>query len=365
MIHNSVPHAGPANSTPAPDPVIDPAANSQKTADPAVDPITPESAPEESSSSGSPPPPPPQDPPTDSSSSPSSSPSLPPQKPISEAKLRANRANARKSTGPRTPEGKRRVRLNALKHGLRSEEMLLPGEDAQAFEDLKRAYFDEKQPVGPSELYLTERIFQAHWRMRRLMRAEADLYRRLIPKGRSFQGDYAPENFDPSIQNLGGMAWMDLPSGAKTHPFLLIIRYETSIERGLHHNAQQLAALQSRRRMAEALGRRSPQDPVPCYPPDHGLQQEFPRIVYSKPEPVEPIRQALRQKELELHQLHNQLARARSQLQLVGLLGKDNEILPFYTKPKNQSGRPNVANFPPGVRPEDFGLPSEEDSEQK
>jgi hypothetical protein len=34
--------------------------------------------------------------------------------------LAAHRANVRKSTGPRTAEGKYRVRLNALKHGSRS-----------------------------------------------------------------------------------------------------------------------------------------------------------------------------------------------------------------------------------------------------
>jgi hypothetical protein len=39
-------------------------------------------------------------------------------KTISARKLAANRANARRSTGPRTPEGKRRSRANALKHGL-------------------------------------------------------------------------------------------------------------------------------------------------------------------------------------------------------------------------------------------------------
>ena len=50
----------------------------------------------------------------------------------SDKKAEANRRNALKSTGPKTPEGKAAVRLNALRHGLRSEEILLPGEDEEA-----------------------------------------------------------------------------------------------------------------------------------------------------------------------------------------------------------------------------------------
>ena len=38
----------------------------------------------------------------------------------SEAQIRANRANALRSTGPRTARGKARSALNGLKHGLRS-----------------------------------------------------------------------------------------------------------------------------------------------------------------------------------------------------------------------------------------------------
>jgi hypothetical protein len=44
----------------------------------------------------------------------------------------ANRRNAQKSTGPKTPEGKAAVRLNAMKHGLLSKDVLLPGEDESA-----------------------------------------------------------------------------------------------------------------------------------------------------------------------------------------------------------------------------------------
>jgi hypothetical protein len=50
----------------------------------------------------------------------------------SDRKAEANRQNALKSTGPKTPEGKAAVRLNAVKHGLLSEQVLLPGEDEDA-----------------------------------------------------------------------------------------------------------------------------------------------------------------------------------------------------------------------------------------
>jgi hypothetical protein len=50
----------------------------------------------------------------------------------SEKKAEANRRNALKSTGPKTLEGKAAIRLNALKHGILTQETLLPGEDEEA-----------------------------------------------------------------------------------------------------------------------------------------------------------------------------------------------------------------------------------------
>jgi hypothetical protein len=50
-------------------------------------------------------------------------------KPVSSRKRAANRANARKSTGPRTPEGKARSSRNAISHGIYCQNLLLPGED--------------------------------------------------------------------------------------------------------------------------------------------------------------------------------------------------------------------------------------------
>ena len=51
-------------------------------------------------------------------------------------KAKANRQNALRSTRPKMPEGKAAVRLNALKHGFLSQEVLLPGEDESALKEL-------------------------------------------------------------------------------------------------------------------------------------------------------------------------------------------------------------------------------------
>jgi hypothetical protein len=84
--------------------------------------------------------------------------------------------NARRSTGPKTPEGKAMVRLNALRHGLLAREVVLPGEDADAFEDLWNEVRADLSPVGPIEQLLVERIVNAMWRLRRLARAETALF---------------------------------------------------------------------------------------------------------------------------------------------------------------------------------------------
>jgi hypothetical protein len=61
-------------------------------------------------------------------------------------RMAANRRNAQKSTGPKTPEGKAVVRLNAMKHGLLSREVLLPDEDEATLVELGKRL---RQP-GPS-----------------------------------------------------------------------------------------------------------------------------------------------------------------------------------------------------------------------
>ena len=98
---------------------------------------------------------------------------------ISQKRLDANRRNAQKSTGPRTPEGKAKASANATTHGLSSPRgnPLAPGtllhtEDPAAFQALLDEYVVTYQPQHRDEYdLLTEAVF-AKWRQQRLWIAE-------------------------------------------------------------------------------------------------------------------------------------------------------------------------------------------------
>ena len=68
-----------------------------------------------------------------------------------DAQIQANRENAKKSTGPRTPEGKARVSKNALKHGLLAQDSVIPGEDPAEFDRHLTTYQDTYLPETASK----------------------------------------------------------------------------------------------------------------------------------------------------------------------------------------------------------------------
>jgi hypothetical protein len=90
----------------------------------------------------------------------------------SDRKITANRANASHSTGPRSSAGKAKSRLNALKHGLRAEQVVIPGEDPRAFEAECAAWSADWQPKSHTRAILVERAAATSWRLRRCVRIE-------------------------------------------------------------------------------------------------------------------------------------------------------------------------------------------------
>ena len=63
-----------------------------------------------------------------------------------EKQIAANRRNAQKSTGPKTAEGKYKVRFNAVKHGMTASAAVLPFEDANSYDELRQALMDDYHP---------------------------------------------------------------------------------------------------------------------------------------------------------------------------------------------------------------------------
>ncbi len=91
-----------------------------------------------------------------------------------EKQIAANRLNAQKSTGPRTPEGKSAVSQNALKHGLRARYFLSGDEkEKKQYYPLFAALTEEWQPATPDEELLVERMALAHWKLAHLEHVES------------------------------------------------------------------------------------------------------------------------------------------------------------------------------------------------
>src|SRR5216684_6566688 len=100
-----------------------------------------------------------------------------PQNPISEKQLAANRANAARSTGPRTPEGKARSAQNSRKHGFTGSTFAVVRlEDLQEVAHLRADLIAVYQPVNSQELFAIERIALAQQAMLRIARLEAGLF---------------------------------------------------------------------------------------------------------------------------------------------------------------------------------------------
>ena len=119
----------------------------------------------------------------------------------------ANRSNALKSTGPKTPAGKIAVRRNATKHGLRSQELLLPNEDPAALTELTERLRTDLKAVGEMENILADTIVSAVWRLRRLKRIEAgiltwEFYKILVQRAQTEAGAYESNDALKSIEML-------------------------------------------------------------------------------------------------------------------------------------------------------------------
>ena len=171
-------------------------------------------------------------------------------------KIEANRRNALKSTGPKTPDGKKRVSRNATRHGFFSKWLLIQGRDGnesnQEYDSFCAGVQEHYSPVGWLEELWAEKIVVWSWRLRRLIRFESgQISLALARHSYDLRQSKVDELADPESAPLS-----DPVIDAMTdHLFLpekeeldKLLRYEAMINRQLNHAIAELERVQARRK---------------------------------------------------------------------------------------------------------------------
>src|SRR5580658_4914617 len=91
------------------------------------------------------------------------------------SRIAINRANAQHSTGPKTPEGKQKSSLNALRHGLTGQIVVMPTEDLAAYRRHLDSFTEEYTPKGATESNLVQALADTSWRLNRVAALETNL----------------------------------------------------------------------------------------------------------------------------------------------------------------------------------------------
>jgi hypothetical protein len=138
----------------------------------------------------------------------------------SQAKLTANRANAKLSTGPRSPEGKIVVAQNASKHNLTSIQITIPDEDRREFQTLVHELTVDLKPLTSVETALVQQAAYAEWRLLRIARWESEIITAAL------------SNRTAPAQRLFGKT--------SDEALTRLHRYETQIRRAWHNALKEL-----------------------------------------------------------------------------------------------------------------------------
>jgi len=140
--------------------------------------------------------------------------------------------------GPKTPEGKRRSSLNAMRHGFTGYTFVLPTEDPAEFDELLEDYIHDFSPATRFELDLVHELAATRWRLQRLWGMESTLLQ--IGMHRSEQA--ARAEFPTSLADNLVTALAFIEMSGVTRSLQLLARYESRLARRFHQIQMELRA---------------------------------------------------------------------------------------------------------------------------
>ena len=168
----------------------------------------------------------------------------------SKKQIKANRQNSKKSTGPKTDEGKAAVSQNAVKHGLFAQSVIY-GENEGDYEAFHEKFFAKLDPVGAVELFLAERAANLAWRLKRAERMQNQVIEDMI--GRLVTTNPARRRREDYYYNQGrrpdepGVDLDELPLGRIANSdwscnrvLDRMLMYERRIENSFHKTMREL-----------------------------------------------------------------------------------------------------------------------------
>ncbi len=146
-----------------------------------------------------------------------------------EAQRKANRQNAKKSTGPRTEEGKARSSQNGLKHGLLARDAVMADEDPAEYDRQFQLLEENIFPKNAIEFALVRQIADAEWRLRRITRIEAGLVSHQHAYTNRDTRKWAPDTIPPDRDGENQLLGKSMAD--RTQALANLARYQTHMSR--------------------------------------------------------------------------------------------------------------------------------------
>ena len=188
--------------------------------------------------------------------------------------VKANRRNAKRSTGPRTKKGKLASSTNAVKHGLRSKQLVVMGEKFEELDSIREDLFADFSPTTTIEEILIENLAILFWRLQRAWIAEAGILKKeywreqeelAIKESKKYERDIYEIDLQPEITDkeaytranvktnyaremqLAGDLGLSRSYQTSLPTLEAIRRYERSFERSISHILRELRGLKAKK----------------------------------------------------------------------------------------------------------------------
>ena len=153
-----------------------------------------------------------------------------------------NRLNASKSSGPRTERGKQRSRLNAVKHNLSGQHLILQESEVEAYNRMSASMLNDLNPKTEPERQIAQKIIDINFRLNRLTAIENNLFTF------GLTANEKDNDNDDRIEIMGAQtrAWTE-----RAGTFDVIGRYEARLSRKLLQYQKEFERLQTVRKDQE------------------------------------------------------------------------------------------------------------------